>query len=66
MVLFNFQHFKIDEFHSDHGPFSMTLTYNNLTRSRSTNPNRRRSCSANRSASEIVATEDHHLNPTNF
>ena len=27
MVLFNFQHFKIDGFHSVHGPFSMTLTY---------------------------------------
>ena len=26
MVLFNFQHFKIDGFHSVHGPFSMTLT----------------------------------------
>ena len=26
MVLFNFQHFKTDGFHSVHGPFSMTLT----------------------------------------
>ena len=38
MVLFNFQHFKIDGFHSVHGPFSMTLTFNefpfSLNRSR--------------------------------
>ena len=26
MVLFNFQHFQIDGFHSVHGPFSTTLT----------------------------------------
>ena len=31
MVLFNFQHFKIDGFHSVHGPFSMTLTKMELT-----------------------------------
>ena len=30
MVLFNFQHFKVDEFHSVHGPFSMTLTIRNI------------------------------------